>query len=159
MKKLLLVIVALPAFAVVLQTEQKIAKNDIRKVFPVPTEVDAILKKACNDCHSNVTVLPWYASIPGISNYINHHIEEGREELDFSEFAKYPLYKQFHKLEEIEEEVLEGNMPLTAYTIMHRQADLSEDERELLAQWTRAMRDTLQARYTPKQLARPKKKR
>ena len=40
-----------------------VSPNDISTKYPVPDSVQAILKVACNDCHSNNTRYPWYAEI------------------------------------------------------------------------------------------------
>ena len=47
-------------------------------------------------------------------------------------------------LDEIWEEVDEGEMPLGIYTFMHSRADLSEVDRKILYQWTHSLQDTLQ---------------
>src|SRR4051812_1459572 len=66
-----------------------ISINDITKVYPVPGEVQKILKTSCYDCHSNNSIYPWYAKIQPVSWWLNHHIDEGKHELNFSEFATY----------------------------------------------------------------------
>ena len=58
-------------------------------VFSTPKNVQQILKKACYDCHSNETVYPKYAYVAPISWSIQHHINEGREHLNFSEWGKF----------------------------------------------------------------------
>jgi len=49
--------------------------SDISHVYTVPQNVSVILKKACNDCHTNNTVYPWYAQIQPVGWWLNHHIE------------------------------------------------------------------------------------
>ena len=44
-----------------------ISANDISTKYPVPDSVQAILKVACNDCHSNNTRYPWYAEIQPVA--------------------------------------------------------------------------------------------
>ena len=53
------------------------------------------------------------------------------------------MYKkrQLHKLEEISEEVIEGEMPLSSYTPMHPEARLSEEQRKQISDWAIAMRE------------------
>ena len=50
-----------------------------------------------------------------------------------SNWESYSLKKKDHKLEELLEEVEEGEMPLNSYTWIH--GNLSENEKELLLQW------------------------
>lgn len=95
-------------------------------------EVEIILKDACYDCHSNTTTYPWYSNVAPISWWLKHHVNEGKEHLNFSEWSDYSKEKQAHKLEEMEEEVKEGEMPLDSYTLTHANAKLSLKQRESL---------------------------
>lgn len=112
--------------------------------YEVPSEVDAILKKACNDCHSNNTQYPWYASIQPIAWWINDHVEEGKHHLNFDAFATYGLKKQDHKLEEVKEEVKGKKMPLPSYTRIHKDAVLSQEETEQIISWVEKTRKIIQ---------------
>ncbi len=112
--------------------------SDISKAVNLPESVSKIFQKSCYDCHSNHTNYPWYASIQPLSLWLNHHIEEGKEELNFSEFASYEKQKQLKKIEEIEEVVSEGEMPVSSYTLIHRNASLSSSEKESIIAWVNA---------------------
>jgi len=50
-----------------------------------------------------------------------------------SKWESYSLKKKDHKLEELIEEVEEGEMPLNSYTWIH--GNLPENEKDLLLQW------------------------
>ncbi|NNE99746.1 MAG: hypothetical protein HKN25_12065 [Pyrinomonadaceae bacterium] len=39
----------------------------IESSLTIPPDVDAILIRSCNDCHSNKTEYPWYSNIAPIS--------------------------------------------------------------------------------------------
>jgi hypothetical protein len=95
-------------------------------------EVELLLKESCYDCHSNTTAYPWYTNVAPVSWWLKHHINEGREHLNFSEWANYTAEQQAHKLEEMEDEIKEGEMPLSSYTITHSNANLSLKQREQL---------------------------
>lgn len=97
-----------------------------------------IFKDACADCHSNQTVWPWYSNIAPFSWMIADHVEEGRREMNISEFESYSLRRQLRKLEEIIEEVEEGHMPEENYVWMHPEADLTERQKQSLFAWARA---------------------
>ncbi|MGY5351006.1 heme-binding domain-containing protein [Wenyingzhuangia sp. IMCC45533] len=102
--------------------------------------ISSILNSKCYDCHSNKTNYPWYAKIAPLSFWLDHHVEEGREHLDFSNWANYDNKRKRHKLDEVIEEVEEGEMPLTSYKTLH--GDLGESEREALITWAqKAMRN------------------
>jgi hypothetical protein len=122
-------------------------ENDISSLYPVPSNVEQILTKACNDCHSNNTVYPWYAEIQPVAWWLDDHVKDGKKHLNFNEFASYRLAKQYHKLEEVFDEVKIGEMPLESYTVVHRDAKLTEAERSILMDWSVAVRDSMKARF------------
>jgi hypothetical protein len=108
-----------------------------------PAEVDAILKRSCNDCHSNETVWPWYSGIAPMSWKVVEHVNEGREELNFSEWAGYDDKKKRKKLLEICEQVTEKEMPLDQYLWLHGEAVLTEADVKTLCDWVQAERGRL----------------
>jgi len=121
--------------------------SDISHVYTVPQNVSVILKKACNDCHTNNTVYPWYAQIQPVAWWLNHHIEEGKDELNFNEFGAYAVPRQYHKLEEVVEQVKEGEMPIWSYTLIHTNAKLTDEEKQTLINWAQGIRNTMKAKY------------
>lgn len=121
--------------------------NDITTKYPVPDSVQAILKASCYDCHSNNTVYPWYSKLQPVSWWLNDHIVEGKKELNFSEFASYPLKRQYKKLKKINDEVKGGDMPLSSYTFIHRYAKLDDNQKSSIANWVNALQDTMKAHY------------
>ena len=121
--------------------------SDISHVYTVPQNVSVILKKACNDCHTNNTLYPWYAQIQPVGWWLNHHIEEGKDELNFNEFGAYAVPRQYHKLEEVVEQVKEGEMPIWSYTLIHTNAKLTDDEKQTLINWAQGIRNTMKAKY------------
>lgn len=117
--------------------------------YEVPENVQAIFKNACNDCHSNSTVYPWYSNIEPVGYWLNEHIEDGKRHLNFSEFTNLPLAVQNHKLEETIEMVEEGEMPLEDYTNfgLHPEANLSAEQREVIISWAKDQMAMLAATY------------
>lgn len=89
----------------------------------------ALAKQACFDCHSNETEWPAYASIAPVSWLVQHDVDEGRAVLNFSEWQR--PQKEATKASE---ELLEGEMPPTAYLLMHSNARLGNADRDRLAQ-------------------------
>ncbi len=128
--------------------------NDISKVFAVPENVQSILKTSCYDCHSNNTYYPCYNNIQPVAWWLNHHVEEGRGELNFNEFATYSARRQYKKMEEVIDEVKEGEMPLSSYTIIHKDAKLSQDQKLALSNWADAIRKDMESKYHPDSLKR-----
>lgn len=133
-------------------------ENDISVSYAVPTEVTTILAKACNDCHSNKTEYPWYANIQPAAFWLNDHVVDGKRHLNFNEFNKYRIAKQYKKLEECIDEVKDGEMPLESYTIIHKNAILTEAEKTTLTNWCLTVRDSIKAKYPADSLVLPKRK-
>jgi hypothetical protein len=122
---------------------------DISKSYLIPDNVATIMKGACNDCHSNTTTYPWYSMIQPLGFWLNHHVEEGKGHLNFSEFTKIPLRVQNHKFEEIVETVETREMPLESYTYLglHPEANLSGEQRQILIEWAKEQMELLAAKY------------
>ena len=112
--------------------------QDIIAIQHPNADITNILKRACYDCHSHETKYPWYSNVAPISWLLKHHIDEGREHLNFSTWGKYTLKKQQHKLSEAYEEVEEGEMPMFGYVKMHKEANLSDSEKKQLLSWFKA---------------------
>jgi hypothetical protein len=87
--------------------------------------------RACFDCHSNETVWPWYSNIAPVSWMVYNDTMEGRERLNFSEWAPG---RYGEGAEEAPEIVLEGEMPPAKYFPTHPEARLTAEERQALAQ-------------------------
>ncbi len=120
---------------------------DISTVYPVPAEVNNILKASCNDCHSNNTKYPWYNNIQPVAWWLNDHVEEGKREVNFNEFGSYRIAKQYRKLLEIKEQVEENEMPLTSYTLIHNNAKLNEQQKSILINWADSLRSIIRSKY------------
>ncbi|MES2328443.1 MAG: heme-binding domain-containing protein [Bacteroidota bacterium] len=143
---LLVIFLVMQAFRPAKNSSSDIS-NDISKSYVVPANVKVILAKACNDCHSNSTRYPWYAEVQPVSWWLSSHIKDGKRHLNFNEFDKYRISRQYEKLEECIKEVKEGGMPLPSYTIIHKDAILTKDEKEILFNWCEVLRDSIKATY------------
>jgi len=113
----------------------KLSANDITLHYPVPDTVLSILKRSCYDCHSNNTSYPWYNRVQPVAWWLNSHVTEGKRELNFSEFASYPLKKQARKLKNTVKEIKEGDMPLNSYLWIHIDAALDQGQKNILVYW------------------------
>ncbi len=131
--------------------------NYIGNAFHVPEDVKSIMAIACNDCHSNNTRYPWYSKIQPVHWWLNGHVKNGKKAVNFDEYTNKSLRYQYHKMEEVEEMVEDGKMPLKSYLWIHKNARLNADEKEKIHAWTHAVRDTMAAHYPMDSLVRPKK--
>jgi len=120
-----------------------ISENDITNRYYVPSEVKKILQTSCFDCHSNHTVYPWYDNVQPLAWFLDHHVKEGKGELNFSEFGAYTPKKAAHKLDEITEEIEHGDMPLSSYTLIHKDAVLNDAEIILVTHWANHLKDSI----------------
>ncbi|MFC0321200.1 MULTISPECIES: heme-binding domain-containing protein [Olivibacter] len=120
--------------------------NAITHIYTVPQPVNAVLKKACFDCHSNRTEYPWYSNIQPFARFMENHIIHGKEELNFDEFGSYPIKKRYNKLRSIESQLKDRTMPLKTYTLIHRDARLTKEEVALLINWSKELRNKIDAK-------------
>ncbi|HYX06854.1 MAG TPA: heme-binding domain-containing protein [Bacteroidales bacterium] len=101
----------------------------------VPNDVQTVLKKACFDCHSNQTERPWYSYVAPVSYFLASDVHEARDHMNFSEWGTYSTVEAHDKANHICKMVKEGKMPLKAYTLMHKEARLSDRQVKLLCNW------------------------
>ncbi len=112
----------------------------------VEPAVAAILNRSCVDCHSNKTRWPWYTNVSPVSWFVVGHVNEGREQMNFSEWGRYSKRDQEKKLEDICELVTDGEMPLSSYTPLHRGSKPGPNDVKMLCAWTERERAALAAR-------------
>ncbi len=117
--------------------------KDIIETEGAPEEVKMILLKACYDCHSNQSVYPLYSYIAPFSWLVAKDVKEGREELNFSEWADLSKRRRIKLMSSVAEEVEKKAMPLKIYTVIHRDAILSDDEISAITNWTKSISDDL----------------
>ena len=130
--------------------------NYIGNNFAIPADVKTILAKACFDCHSNNTRYPWYANIQPVYWWLNKHVTNGKKGINFDDYAGKSLRYQYHKMEEVIDEVKEGKMPLDSYTWTHKDARLTDEEKSKITSWAQAVMDTMKAKYPIDSLIRKK---
>jgi hypothetical protein len=135
---------------------EEIAENEITAKYQVPENVQQILKVSCYDCHSNTTKYPWYSQIQPVAWFLNDHIIEGKKELNFSTFSTSSAMRRYKKFKEIGEQVKTGEMPLTSYTIIHRNAVLNAEEKSAIESWAANSMKEMEAQYPIDSLQRKK---
>ena len=146
-KIVLSVVVALLLVAQLIPVDRSVPALDESQDFlvaeNVPTEMATLIKGACYDCHSYQTQYPWYAKVAPLSFWIQDHINHGREELNFSDWNALSKRKKIKALNDMSEEVEEKKMPLDIYTLVHKDAKLSDDEIILLLNWSKSLSNEL----------------
>jgi hypothetical protein len=107
----------------------------------VPPEVAEVLARSCADCHSNRTAWPWYSHVAPASWFVAEHVEEGRRELNFSDWSRYTPRESADVLRRVCHLARVGRMPLDSYTLLHPRARLSPRDIQTLCDWTSAMKE------------------
>ena len=123
------------------------ATTHISKLYTVPADVEQILVNACYDCHSNNTVYPWYSNIQPVAWWLADHVKDGKKHLNFDTYTTYNLRRQYHKMEEVVEQVEANEMPMKSYKLAHSNARLTDAQKQLLINWANSVMNTMKAQY------------
>lgn len=143
LKLSLITLVALVVAAQVVRPSRTNPPVDPQKEITAHMQVDpavmATLSRACNDCHSNRTEWPWYSNVAPVSWLVAHDVNDGREELNFSEWGASKEKEPGKLLGKICSEVTDGEMPMATYTLIHPQAKLTREEVQNVCRWTNSI--------------------
>lgn len=101
-------------------------------VVHAPPEVKNAVSRGCQDCHSNQTAWPWYSKVAPVSWLVASDVQEARAHLNLSEWGRFSPEMAKLRLTEMCDEVTKGDMPPLQYTLVHRSAKLSADEKSAL---------------------------
>lgn len=140
---LLVILVAIQFVQPARNQSVQASTGGIASVINVPENVQAILQNSCNDCHSNNTRYPWYATLQPGAWWMASHIKDGKAELNFDEFGNYSKRRQLSKLKAIQGSIEDKSMPLPSYTFIHRNANLSQKDQKLLKDWLEISREEI----------------
>jgi len=72
---------------------------------------------------------------------MDHHVEEGMKELNFSEFGNYSERRKRNKLRAISYQIENGKMPLSSYLWLHSDANLSNEEKKILMEFISSLKN------------------
>src|SRR5262245_46918719 len=122
-----------PAKLIGVHTEDIGTNPPERFTLDAPPEVDAILRRACYDCHTNETKWPLYARIAPGSWLMARDVHNGRNHLNFSEWADHDDDEKKTDLENSWEQVESGAMPKWFYVFpFHPSAKLTDADKAVL---------------------------
>jgi hypothetical protein len=127
-------------FSIDKSTEEIDPAEDFYQTVQMPDDVKTILRTACNNCHSNETSYPWYANIEPVSWWIQGHINNGRGNLNFSKWQSYDASRKNRKIDECVEVLEQRRMPFSSYVMMHKEAQLSDEQYNRLIAFFESMR-------------------
>ena len=117
--------------------------TDFMLVNKVPNNIKSKLQVSCYDCHSNNTNYPWYNKIQPVAWFLEDHINEGKAELNFSEWGSLSNRRKSSKLRSIIKQIESDKMPLESYKSIHKDAEFSEEEKTTIIQWITQLKDSL----------------
>ena len=137
-------LIVIQFFPITLNESDTVPQSDFMKVNQVPATIKNRLQVSCYDCHSNNTNYPWYSKIQPSAWYLEDHIQEGKDELNFNEWAEYSDRRKNSKLRSIISQIEEDEMPLDSYTLIHRDAILSDEDKTLIVDFITALKDSLE---------------
>jgi hypothetical protein len=118
-------------------------ENDLIASNSIPDSIASLLKTTCYDCHSNQTNYPWYSYVAPVSWLVSRDVRIGRKHMNFSNWEKLSKTDKAEHLSDINDEVSMGSMPLVIYPIMHSEARLTAEERQMIVDWTDQFGETL----------------
>jgi|TARA_R110000744_G_scaffold342872_4_gene448054 hypothetical protein len=120
-----------------------VPSTDFMLVHNVPENIQNKLQVSCYDCHSNNTQYPWYNKIQPVAWFLEDHVKEGKAELNFNEWDSLSNRRKASKLKSIISQIEDDKMPLSSYTLIHRDAVFSDTEKQELIQWMTQLKDSI----------------
>ncbi len=88
---------------------------------------EQLASQACGDCHSNLTKWPWYTNVAPVSWLVQRDVDEGRSNLNFSEWNQAQP-----DISDLVDQVQSGEMPPLQYKLIHGGSRLSDAEKREL---------------------------
>lgn len=132
---LLVVFVGIQFVPTELNQSNIVPKTDFMLVNKVPNTIKNKLQVSCYDCHSNNTTYPWYNKVQPVAWLLENHIKDAKAELNFSNWDSLSNRRKGSKLRSIIKQIESDEMPLTSYTLIHRNAIFSEPEKQEIMQY------------------------
>jgi len=137
-------LIVIQFFPITLNESDTVPQSDFMVENQVPATIKNRLQVSCYDCHSNNTDYPWYSKIQPAAWYLEDHIQEGKDELNFNEWAEYSDRRKNSKLRSIISQIEEDKMPLDSYTLIHKDAILSDEDKRVIIDYMKALKDSLE---------------
>lgn len=129
---LLFVFVVIQFFPINRNNSTMIYSTDFISVLHPPEKIADMIRTSCYDCHSNHTEYPWYSYIQPFGWVLERHIQNGKGQLNFSEFGQYSVRMQKNKLKSMVNQIEDNKMPLSSYAYLHKSAKINHDDRNAL---------------------------
>ncbi len=125
------------------------SSQTILREAQIDAETLAILRRACENCHSQQTVWPWYSHVAPISWLLARDVQQARLHMNLSRWNDYSTDDQLRLLSAIGSAVRNREMPVQRYLLLHPEARLTDAERQQIYRWSRTERNRLRMGSTP----------
>lgn len=132
---LLIVCVAIQFYRPNKNSQKQDTLDDFLIAEKAPKQVRALIKESCYDCHSNQTNYLWFDNIAPVAWYVDNHIKEGKEHLNFSNWSTLDSRDKAGRISEIAVNIVENKMPLPSYIKLHSEAKLDEEQKQVILNW------------------------
>lgn len=149
MKKFLKIVLFIVAGLLLIQlipidrTQNPIEKAaQFEVVEKTPEKITNLMRNACFNCHSFETEYPDYASIAPVSWVINRHVNDARDEVNFSTWGNYNPDLQRSMLQNAIDALDNRSMPKQSYVAYHPEANITTAERILLKNYFQKVLDS-----------------
>lgn len=109
--------------------------------FSANPQVAQILASSCFDCHSEERETAWYVKIAPSYWFSG----SARENLNFTNWKDYDAQRRSDEIEAIGRVVNRGEMPPWDYTVFHPAAELTNEQKDMVAEWAARNVETLPA--------------
>ena len=120
-------------------------KGRILSGAQIDSETLGLIQRACQNCHSFNTELPFYGRIAPMSWLMARDVRQARLHMNLSQWQEYSTDDRIMLLSEVGSAVKNHEMPVRRYVLLHSEARLSDQERDQIYQWTRAERKRLKS--------------
>jgi hypothetical protein len=134
-KSVVIVLLLLVCFAGMQLIRPKIDYPPVAAGFSAPPPVEAILRRACYNCHSNETKLAWFDKIVPAYWLVAGHVKDARKVLNFSEWGSLAPGNQKAELYEAVNMASLQYMPLASYKTVHPEAVITASEMGVLKEY------------------------
>lgn len=105
----------------------------------VPGPALHVLRRACLDCHSNQTRVPWYGRVAPASWLLAKDVTEARQAMNLSEWGTKSGPVRLAMTAAACEGARSGRMPKSQYLMLHPEAKLTPADSEALCAWSQSI--------------------
>jgi hypothetical protein len=109
--------------------------HDLFATNAPPASIAKVLRNSCYDCHSFETKWPWYSYVAPVSWLLARDIKAARSNLNFSDWPHDDAGRARKRWRHVADAVENGEMPLSNYVLIHREAALNQEQRAELVKW------------------------